>query len=105
MSITDKDRERAASIVANWRLHFDADQDTPLENMIMTYLADERDAAQAPFLALAETFENYARSDQNEAETAFFGDRDYWVSSAGTWASAAAEIRQVAKAPAEVSRP
>jgi hypothetical protein len=49
---TEADRERAAHIVANWTVNFSPDQPDALENMISTYLADERERARAPFLAV-----------------------------------------------------
>jgi hypothetical protein len=42
---TEADRERAAHIVANWTVNFSPDQPDALENMISTYLADERERA------------------------------------------------------------
>jgi hypothetical protein len=42
---TEADRSRAAHIVANWTVNFSPDQPDALENMISTYLADERERA------------------------------------------------------------
>lgn len=95
---TERDREAAEEFVrAAWWAGAVLASVGPAAGHLADALAAERERAVAPFLALAAQFERYAQSDDNDAEVASFGDRDYWQSSAGTWRSAAAEIRQIAE--------